>query len=82
MEYLDKPAQDNTPLAHPAFWRGKIAGIREMLSIVSDIMLDKDNGTGTNNNVDIENMRRALLTWREDLRSFHEKKVEKKKSDV
>jgi hypothetical protein len=82
MEYLDKPDKDNSPLAHPAFWRGKISGIKEMLSIVSDIMLDKDNGSGSNNNADIENMRRALISWREDLRTFHEKKVDKKKTDV
>lgn len=82
MEYLDKPNQDNTPLAHPAFWRGKIAGVQDVMKIVSDIMTDKDNGSGTNNNIDIENMRRALIGWREDLRIFHSKKVDKKKTDV
>lgn len=82
MEYLDKPNSDNTPLAHPAFWRGKTSGVNDMLKIVSDIMLDRDNGSGTNNNNDIENMRRALISWREELRTFQQKKVDKKKTEV
>lgn len=64
MEYLDKPQHDNTPSAHPAFWRGKATGISDTLKIVSDIMLGYDNGTGFNNHKDIEKMRRGLLEWR------------------
>lgn len=67
MEYLDRPALDHTPKAHPAFWRGKAAGISETLKIVSDIMMGQDNGSGENNNKDIESMRRALLVWRDQL---------------
>ena len=67
MEYLDRPGLDGTPKAHPAFWRGKAAGISEVLKIVSDIMMGLDNGSGLNNNPDIEKMRRALLIWREEL---------------
>ena len=67
MSYLDTPVLDNGPRAHPAFWRGKNAGISETLKIVSDIMLGKDNGTGANQHTDIENMRRALLIWRDRL---------------
>jgi hypothetical protein len=67
MEYLDKPALDNTPKAHPAYWRGKAAGISETLKIVSDIMMGKDNGSGYNNNKDIELMRQSLLVWRDEL---------------
>jgi hypothetical protein len=78
MEYLDKPALDNTSQAHPAFWRGKIAGVSEILKIVSDIMIDNDNGTGTNNNIDIENMRRGLIAWREELRQVQAQKELKK----
>ena len=31
--YLDRPQDDNTPHAHPAFRRGKIDGIKTVLSI-------------------------------------------------
>jgi hypothetical protein len=64
MEYLDKPNLDETAQAHPAYWRGKYKGINDMLKIVSDVMLGKDNGSGVNKHKDIEAMRRALLTWR------------------
>lgn len=67
MEYLDKPALDNTPKAHPAFFRGKSLGIDSVLKIVSDIMMGLDNGTGCNNHQGIEQMRRALLVWRDEL---------------
>ena len=67
MEYLDKPNLDGTPQAHPAYWRGKSRGINDILKIVSDVMLGKDNGTGANNHKDIENMRRALLAWRDEI---------------
>lgn len=73
MEYLDRPALDDTPKAHPAFFRGKALGINSVLKIVSDIMMGLDNGTGNNNHPDIERMRRALLVWRDEI----EKKVEK-----
>jgi len=82
MSYLDTPVLDNTPRAHPAFWRGKAAGLGEVLKIVSDIMLGKDNGTGVNKHNDIENMRRALLLWRERVEEKNqstEKQVEKVK---
>jgi len=74
MEYLDRPALDGTPKAHPAYWRGKSQGINDILKIVSDIMLGSDNGTGSNNHPDVERMRRALLVWREEIN----KKLEKK----
>lgn len=67
MEYLDRPALDGTPKAHPAFWRGKAAGINEMLKIVADIMMNNDNGTGVNSHEQVERMRRALIVWREEL---------------
>lgn len=67
MEYLDRPIDDETPKAHPAYWRGKLRGIRDTLKIVSDIMMGLDNGSGTNNNPEIEKMRRSLLVWREEI---------------
>lgn len=77
MEYLDKPLHDGTPNAHPAYWRGKATGINDVLKIVSDIMLGHDNGSGVNNNRDVENMRRALLVWREEINKIHDKKEKK-----
>lgn len=65
MEYLDTPNKDNTPQAHPAFWRGKSSGIDDTLKIVSDIMMGLDNGSGRNNHPGIEGMRQALITWRD-----------------
>lgn len=70
MEYLDKPLADETPQAHPAYWRGKERGISDVLKIVSDIMMGIDNGSGTNNNKDIESMRRALLVWRDEINKY------------
>lgn len=67
MEYLDKPALDETPNAHPAYWRGKAAGINSLLKIVSDIMMGRDNGSGANNHPEVEKMRRALLVWRDEI---------------
>lgn len=77
MEYLDKPLQDGTRNSHPAYWRGKSAGISETLKIVSDIMLGHDNGSGVNNNKDIELMRQSLLTWRDNIDKNNLKKVDK-----
>jgi hypothetical protein len=77
MEYLDKPLHDGTPNAHPAYWRGKAQGINDLLKIVSDIMLGNDNGSGVNNNRDIESMRRALLVWRDEINKKFDVKKEK-----
>jgi hypothetical protein len=74
MEYLDKPALDDTPKAHPAFFRGKISGINTVLKIVSDIMMGLDNGSGTNNHQGIEQMRRSLLVWRDEIDAALNKK--------
>ena len=80
MEYLDRPALDDTPKAHPAFFRGKALGINSVLKIVSDIMMNLDNGSGTNNHPGIEQMRRSLLVWRDELdKNLPKEKVEIKK---
>jgi hypothetical protein len=71
--YLDNPELDDTHRAHPAYVRGKGKGITAILSIVSDIMMGTDNGTGVNNNEDIESMRRALLVWRDIVNKSFEK---------
>ena len=65
MEYLDNPVFDETPRAHPAFWRGKSTGINAVLKIVADIMNGVDDGSGANNHEQIERMRRALFSWKD-----------------
>jgi hypothetical protein len=77
MEYLDKPALDDTPRAHPAYFRGKANGINSVLKIVSDVMMGLDNGSGANNHPGVEQMRRALLIWREELAKKMPEVVEK-----
>jgi hypothetical protein len=65
--YTDNPALDDTPRANPAFWRGKANGIDAVLKIVHDVMAGNDNGSGVNNHEQLEKMRRALISWRDQL---------------
>ena len=65
--YTDNIQDDNTPKAHPAFNRGKARGILETLSIMRDIIVGVDNGSGTINSAEIEKIRRAIVTYREAL---------------
>tara|TARA_R110002020_G_scaffold28008_1_gene89734 strand:- start:54 stop:386 length:333 start_codon:yes stop_codon:yes gene_type:complete len=65
--YTDNIQDDNTPRAHPAFNRGKARGILETLSIMRDIIVGDDNGSGTINSSEIEKIRRAIVTYREAL---------------
>jgi hypothetical protein len=41
-------------------------------------MLGHDNGTGVNNHAGIESMRRALLTWRDEVNNSMDNKTSKK----
>ena len=70
--YLDRPQDDFTPKAHPAWKRGynhgKIAGVKTMIKIIEDIVSGADNGTGRNNTPEIESVRRAVLEYREALK--------------
>jgi septal ring factor EnvC (AmiA/AmiB activator) len=74
--YLDRPDLDGTPRSHPSYWRGKAQGLRDVLKIASDIMMGLDNGSGVNNNPDVERMRRGLLTWRDEINSSKSKQKE------
>ena len=65
--YTDNIQDDNTPRAHPAFNRGKAKGILETLSIMRDIIVGTDNGSGTINSAEIEKIRRSIVTYREAL---------------
>jgi hypothetical protein len=65
--YLDRPQDDNTHKAHPAFNRGKIKGILETLAILRNIIIGEDNGSGTINSEEIEKIRRAVFILKDAL---------------
>ena len=65
--YTDNIQDDNTPKAHPAYNRGKARGILETLSIIKDIIVGSDNGSGTINSAEIEKIRRSIVIYREAL---------------
>tara|TARA_R100000908_G_C3674653_1_gene96057 strand:- start:83 stop:418 length:336 start_codon:yes stop_codon:yes gene_type:complete len=65
--YTDRPEDDNTRNAHPAFNRGKARGILESLAIFGNVITGKDNGSGSINSSEIEKIRRAILIMREAL---------------
>jgi len=65
--YTDRPEDDNTKIAHPAFNRGKARGILETLAIVKKVITGEDNGTGTINSPEIEKIRRSIFIMREAL---------------
>tara|TARA_R100001594_G_C3835865_1_gene214543 strand:+ start:111 stop:422 length:312 start_codon:yes stop_codon:yes gene_type:complete len=65
--YMDRPEDDNTRNAHPAFNRGKIKGILETLAIVRNIIVGEDNGSGSINSEEIEKIRRAVFILKEAL---------------
>ena len=65
--YLDRPQDDNTHNAHPAWKRGKIAGILETLAIFKDVITGSDDGSGTINSPEIEKIRRSIFLMRDTL---------------
>ena len=65
--YTDRPEDDNTKNAHPAFHRGKARGILETLAIVKKVITGEDNGSGTINSPEIEKIRRSIFIMREAL---------------
>ena len=71
--YLDRPEDDNTHNAHPAWKRGKIAGILETLAIFKDVITGADNGSGTINSPEIEKIRRSIVIMREALDNTSDK---------
>ena len=73
--YLDNPQDDNSQKAHPAFNRGKIAGILETLAIFKEVITGEDNGSGTINSPEIEKIRRATVIMREALQHASDKKL-------
>ena len=65
--YTDRPEDDNTRKAHPAFKRGKIQGILETLAIIKKVITGEDNGSGTINSPEIEKIRKSIFVMREAL---------------
>jgi len=71
--YLDRPEDDNTHKAHPAFNRGKIRGILETLAIMRKVITGEDDGDGTINSPEIEKIRRSVVIMRETLEHAQDK---------
>ena len=71
--YTDRPEDDNTRNAHPAFNRGKIQGILETLAIFKDVISGADDGSGTINSPEIEKIRRSIVIMREALNHASDK---------
>ena len=65
--YTDRPEDDNTKQAHPAYNRGKAKGILETLSIIRKVITGEDDGSGTINSSEIEKIRRSIFIMREAL---------------
>ena len=65
--YIDRVEDDNTQNAHPAFKRGKIAGILETLAIFKEVITGEDDGSGTVNSPEIEKIRRSTFLMRDAL---------------
>jgi|TARA_R110002020_G_scaffold37458_6_gene113161 hypothetical protein len=59
--YTDRPEDDNTKKAHPAFNRGKVRGILETLSIIKKIITGEDDGSGIINSPEIEKIRKSIF---------------------
>jgi hypothetical protein len=63
--YTDRPEDDNTRTAHPAYKRGKVQGILETLAIIKKVITGEDNGSGAINSPEIEKIRRSIFIIKE-----------------
>lgn len=59
--YLDNPVDDNTPKAHPAYNRGKLASTVYFLKLIKGAVSGTDIGEGQIGSPQIEAARRAIL---------------------
>lgn len=71
--YLDRPQDDNTPKAHPAFKRGKIDGVKTVLSIFKNVITGVDSGAGEIASPQIEAIRQAIFTYKNTLEHASDK---------
>ena len=74
--YLDRPQDDGTHKAHPAYNRGKVAGIVTILNIIRNIINGVDTGQGENKSPQVEAVRRAVLEYKQTLDSSSSKSSE------
>ena len=74
--YLDRPQDDGTHKAHPAFNRGKVRGVSLILKIVKNIIEGIDDGSGVNNSPQVESIRRAVLEYKNALEESSSKSAE------
>ena len=65
--YLDNPQFDDTPRESPPYKRGKSKGVSTMGNIIKDVLTGADNGSGEIISVEVEAIRRAVLTLRDAL---------------
>jgi hypothetical protein len=65
--YLDRPQDDGTHKAHPAYNRGKISGVVSILDIIRNIVNGIDTGQGENKSPQVEAIRRAVLEYKTTL---------------
>lgn len=59
--YLDRPQDDDTPKAHPAYKRGRLKSTVYFLNLIKDTISGKDTGDGQIGSPQIEAARRAIL---------------------
>lgn len=74
--YLDRPQDDNTHKAHPAFNRGKVTGVVTILSMIKNIVNGVDTGQGKNISPQVEAVRRAVLEYKNALDASTSKSAE------
>ena len=74
--YLDRPQDDGTHKAHPAFNRGKVRGVSLILKIVKNIIEGADDGSGVNNSPQVESIRRGVLEYKKALEESSSKSAE------
>lgn len=75
--YLDRPQDDNTHKAHPAFKRGKVTGVATMLTVIKNIVTGVDVGQGENVSPQVEAVRRAVLELKQALEASTSKDSKK-----
>lgn len=71
--YLDRPDDDGTGKAHPAYWRGRARGTAEILKIIKRVAEGNDPGDGKINSPVIEAARQIILKYRETLTNASDK---------
>ena len=83
--YLDRPQDDGTHKAHPAYKRGKVEGVRSVLNIIKYIVTGVDHGQGKNISPQVEAIRRAVLEIKQSMDESNSKasaEAQKKSKDL